>query len=151
MCGGVLISPSLVLSAAHCDGAAPYFRVGAYEDKKDGDSVSIRSTIIHPDYDKSELYMDIMIYELAEKTDYPYIKLLDKKIKNGKFTVLGFGDTDKGSDLELAESLQEVELSYVDNYYCDKGHGGNKEVTEDMLCVQGNNKDSCIGKYTSQN
>jgi len=145
LCGGVLIAPRLVLGAAHCEDAADLFRIGLFEDIRDGQYVDILSTIPHPDYVKSSLSNDIMIFELEEVADYPYVILDREEISEGTFTVLGFGDTDKGSPLELSDELQEVELDYVDNETCDEGHGYTGEVTEDMLCVGGDDKDSCIG------
>ena len=147
MCGGVLIAPRLVLSAAHCEGAADLFRIGGFKNIGDGQHVTIRNAIIHEDYDKSRFDYDIMIFELDEDANVPYITLKKNEIKKGDFTVLGFGDTDKGYPLELADNLQEVELEYVDNDTCDEGHGGRGEVSEDMMCAAGKEKDSCIGQY----
>eukprot|EP00535_Pseudo-nitzschia_heimii_P009512 CAMPEP_0197184460 /NCGR_PEP_ID=MMETSP1423-20130617/9936_1 /TAXON_ID=476441 /ORGANISM="Pseudo-nitzschia heimii, Strain UNC1101" /LENGTH=551 /DNA_ID=CAMNT_0042635273 /DNA_START=86 /DNA_END=1741 /DNA_ORIENTATION=+ len=145
LCGGVLIAPRLVLGAAHCEDAADLFRIGLFEDIHDGQYVDIRSTIRHPSYEKSSLSYDIMIYELEEVADFDYVVLDRDRISGGTFTVLGFGDTNKESPLELSEALQEVELDYVDNEACDEGHGHTGEVTEDMMCVGGDDKDSCIG------
>lgn len=146
MCGGVLIAPQLVLGAAHCDGAADHFRVGAYDDYRDGHHVMIRSTIKHPKYDKNRFDNDVMIFKLEETADYPYITLEKDVIRQGEFTVVGFGNTSKGKTVELPGKLQEVELEYVDNDTCDKGHGGRGEVMEGMMCVAGDDKDSCTGK-----
>jgi len=146
LCGGVLIAPRLVLSAAHCKNADDQFRVGAFEDMNDGHHVSIRSAVMHPEYDRSRFDHDIMIFQLDDDADHPYITLEREEIDEGYFTVLGFGDTNKGAPLELSPRLQEVELEYVDNETCDDGHGGNGEVLEDMMCVAGDDKDSCIGK-----
>jgi len=145
LCGGVLIAPRLVLGAAHCEDAADLFRIGLFEDIRDGQYVDIRNTFVHPEYRRTNLSYDIMIFELDKVAEFPYVILERETISEGKFTVLGFGDTDKGSPLELSDELQEVQLEYVDNAACDKGHGYTGEVTEDMMCVGGNDKDSCIG------
>ena len=102
---------------------------------------------MHPDYEQSGFGYDIMIFQLDNDAAYPYIQLEKETISDGKFTVIGFGDMDKGSPLELSDKLQEVELQYVDNKTCDRGHGNRNEVKNDMLCAAGKNKDSCIGEY----
>jgi len=145
LCGGVLIGPRLVLSAAHCEDASSQIRVGAFEDPSDGDRVNILSTIVHPDYEHSRFDNDIIIFQLERDVDLPYIKLGPEHISGGTFTVIGFGDTDKGSELVLSNILQEVELTYIDTDDCDDGHGNRNEVKEDMMCLAGEDKDSCIG------
>jgi len=145
LCGGVLIGPRLVLGAAHCEDASDGFRIGAFEDTKDGQKVSIRDKIVHPKYGKSEFGNDIMIFQLEDTADHPYIRLEPENIKGGTFTVIGFGDTDKGTELQLSDELQEVELEYVNSDICDDGHGGHGQVTKDMMCLAGDDKDACIG------
>ncbi|KAL3923435.1 MAG: hypothetical protein SGILL_001658, partial [Bacillariaceae sp.] len=145
MCGAVLIGPRLVLGAAHCANADTRFRVGAWEGTSDGYEVAIKESIVHPEYSSSGFDHDIMMFQLEDETPHPYIKLKKEEVTGGQLTVIGFGDTDIGPGLSLASTLNEVELDYVDNDRCDDGHGGNGDVTEDMLCAAGNGKDSCIG------
>jgi secreted trypsin-like serine protease len=147
LCGGVLIGPRLVLSAAHCEDASTQFRIGAFKNPNDGEKVNIRSTIVHPDYEVSRFDNDIIIFQLETDVDLPYIRLGSDYVRDGSYTVIGFGDTDKGQDLSLSPTLQEVELEYVDSDKCDDGHGDRDEVKEDMLCAAGKNKDSCIGEW----
>jgi secreted trypsin-like serine protease len=140
-----LIGPRLVLGAAHCADADTRFQVGAWEGVSDGYEVDIKASIIHEDYSPSGFDHDIMIFQLEDESPHPYIRLEKGEVNGGKFTVIGFGDTDIGAGLALATKLQEVELDYVDNDTCDEGHGGDGFVTEDMLCAAGDSKDSCIG------
>lgn len=146
LCGGVLIAPRIVLGAAHCVDADERFRIGAFEDVGDGQSVFIQDTISHPKFtDPNQFDYDIMMYVLEDEPDFEYIKLEKNEVNEGKFTVLGFGDTDEGPEMDLSDVLQEVELEYVDSETCDDGHGGRDEVKEDMMCAAGKDKDSCIG------
>ena len=53
-------------------------------------------------------------------------------------------DTIAGNGMELSDELLEVDLEYVESDTCDKMHGGNDEITDDMLCAAGKG-DSCGG------
>jgi hypothetical protein len=86
-----------------------------------------------------------VLFQLEEDTPNPYIKLGKEEVTGGKLTVIGFGDIDPSVHKEISSVLREVELNYVDNESCDEGHGGNGDITEDMLCAWGRQKDSCVG------
>lgn len=135
----------MVLGAAHCATAATRFRVGAWDSVSDGQEIDIRTSIVHPDYSSGGFDNDIILFQLDEEADLPYIKLGNETITGGKLTVIGFGDTESGPDLILSSTLREVELDYVDNDTCDAGHGGRGDVSDDMLCAAGDGKDSCVG------
>ena len=144
--GGALIGPRLVLGAAHCERAATTFRVGAWDGISDGQEIDIDRLIVHPEYNDGGFDNDIILFHLAKDVvDVPYVKLGKETVTGGKLTVIGFGDTDPGPGLVLSSTLREVELDYVDNDTCDAGHGDRGDVSEDMLCAAGTDKDSCIG------
>jgi secreted trypsin-like serine protease len=143
--GAVLIGPKLVLSAAHCANADTRFRVGAWEGVSDGYEVSITKKIVHEDYSSGGFDHDIVLFQIQDEAPHDYIRLKKEEVTGGQFTVIGFGDTDMGPGMSLSSELNEVELEYVDSDTCDRGHGGNGDVTDDMLCAIGSGKDSCIG------
>eukprot|EP00532_Pseudo-nitzschia_australis_P008418 CAMPEP_0168177622 /NCGR_PEP_ID=MMETSP0139_2-20121125/8575_1 /TAXON_ID=44445 /ORGANISM="Pseudo-nitzschia australis, Strain 10249 10 AB" /LENGTH=568 /DNA_ID=CAMNT_0008096731 /DNA_START=623 /DNA_END=2329 /DNA_ORIENTATION=- len=135
----------MALGAAHCVGASDQLRIGAYRHNFDGEAIKIRSTVVHHNYVDDKFNNDIAIYVLKKKASYDYIQLDKERIDGGSFTVIGFGDTDKGDSMVLSKQLHEVELGYVDSDVCDDGHGDRDEVLEDMMCLAGDEKDSCIG------
>ena len=78
-CGGTLIAPNVVLSAAHCKGATTV-TIGRYNvDWRDGDLSSeydtrtVKEERPHPRYNKKSLKKDIMLIRLSEPSDKPTI------------------------------------------------------------------------------
>ena len=142
--GATLIGPRLVLGAAHCANADTKFRVGAYDNQEDGYEVAIVDSVVHPNYSDDRYDHDVMLFLIEEETPHPYIKPRKEEVTEGMLTVLGFGSTQQIGP-HLSSTLQEVELEYLDNARCDEGHGGNGDITDDMMCAWERQKDSCIG------
>ena len=146
MCGAAMIGPRLALGAAHCAGGAPNLRIGAQDSVRSGKSIRILHAVVHPLFDISTFRYDAALMYLAEPTDQ-FIQVDPTELTQigTEFTVIGFGDINPGSGMELAEKLQETEVELVENKECDKMHGGNDEVTDDMICAEGKDTDSCGG------
>jgi Trypsin len=143
--GAALIGPSLVLGAAHCFGSSSSFRIGPATNSNEGELISINGVIAHPLYTPFSFDYDIMIFVLDQPTEQPFIQLERSVVSGGSYTVIGFGDTEPGPSLDLSSALQEVEVDYVENGSCDIDHGGNRQVTDGMLCATRQGKDSCSG------
>ena len=106
--------------------------------------VAIVDSVVHPNYSDDRYDHDVMLFLIEEETPHPYIKPRKEEVTEGMLTVLGFGSTQQIGP-HLSSTLQEVELEYLDNARCDEGHGGNGDITDDMMCAWERQKDSCIG------
>lgn len=161
-CGGSMIAPDTVLSAAHCAGGRYEVIVGRHHvNDRDGDVVGVKKELKHPNYRASTTNNDYMLLFLdraidADKVDVTYVTVSDRFLgKNEPATVVGWGDThisDKVQD--LAKELQEVEVYTMDNDDCDDSEGeigGFKDnyhgqITDSMLCARHpEEKDACQG------
>jgi Trypsin len=105
-CSGTLISPTVVLTAAHCtDGTAAayaYFQVEVPDDFRENPTGLLGTTYTHPDYNPNTLDNDVGVVVLEQAVNlsqYPVLApegfLSDLKaaheIKDDTFVALGYG------------------------------------------------------------
>jgi len=157
ICGGSVIGPNLVVTAAHCvEGDSPSVLAviaGKHRRTVTGPNEQRRQVsriVVHENYNSNTFANDIALLHVAEAFDFSgqYVKPIGlpshQEAAPRNIIVSGWGTTRSGG--QLADILQWVQLPTIADADCGRMYP-NEDILDSMMCagLPEGGKDSCQG------
>jgi len=148
-CGGALLRPNVVLTAAHCRVAPGDVAIIGRHNLRmlQGQAITIVGVDVHEKYDRGTYQNDIAILRLARSAGPQYEPIQAAKTNDDltgrAVTAIGWGRTAAGGPTSL--DLLETTLPVIAQQECATKYGAQYSIGPGMICAAAPGRDACQG------